>query len=231
MSYSLVSIVLPVYRQAAFIDEVVRSYESLIGQLPTPHEFVLVVNGPNDGTLEACHALAEEFETVRVTQSEPGWGCAVAHGLSVARGDLLCFTNSARTSPDSLALVLLHAMTNPDVVITASRKLRESLVRRLGSLIYNLECRALFDLATFDVNGTPKVFPRSCERLLALERRDDLLDAEFNAICRRFNYPTLSVPIVSNTRFGGRSTTKVSSAFRMYVGAFALSRTLREKSH
>ena len=45
-------------------------------------------------------------------------------------------------------------------VIKASRKIRENWKRRLGSLLYNLECRALFDLPYWDINGTPKVFGR-----------------------------------------------------------------------
>ena len=43
----------------------------------------------------------------------------------------------------------------------ANRKIRDNWRRRLGSLLYNLECRALFDLANWDINGTPKVFPRA----------------------------------------------------------------------
>ena len=92
---------------------------------------------------------------------------------------MLCYTNSARTAPQDLALLLLYANINVDKVIKANRKIRESTFRRMGSLFYNLECRALFDLPYWDINGTPKVFPRKYSRLLELTRDDDMIDLEF----------------------------------------------------
>jgi hypothetical protein len=115
-------------------------------------------------------------------------------------------------------------------VIKANRKIRESFQRRAGSLLYNLECRALFDLSQWDINGTPKVFPRAFDKLMALSREDDLIDAEFNAICRREGYAMLEVPIFSSRRHGGKSTTNYGSAVKMYTGAYALWRSMRQKS-
>jgi hypothetical protein len=158
-----------------------------------------------------------------------GWGRAVRAGLAEARGDLLCFTNSARTTGDDLLLALLYGATHTDTVIKAERKIREKLTRRIGSLLYNLECRALLDLPYWDINGTPKVFPRSLSRLLDLKSNDDLIDLEFNAICRSEGYRIIEVPIFSCTRRSGGSTTKLNSAVRMYLGAFRLAREFRTK--
>ena len=175
-----------------------------------------------------CEDLAGRYPAVRVLPVErAGWGRAVKHGLAHARGDILCYTNSARTHPPDLLLLLLYAVAYPGVVVKANRKIRESAFRRLGSLLFNLQCRALFDLPTWDINGTPKVFPRSFERLLTLRRDDDLIDAEFNVICRRENYAVIEVPIISTRRYGGRSTTNLRSAVRLYWGAFRLFRSER----
>jgi hypothetical protein len=107
-------------------------------------------------------------------------------------------------------------------VLKANRKIRDNWRRRLGSLIYNLECRALFDLPIWDINGTPKVFPREFGALLELERDDDLIDLEFAWVCKREDYPILEVPLLATQRHGGRSTTNYGSALRMYVGAWRL---------
>ena len=72
------------------------------------------------------------------------------------------------------------------------------------------------------MNGTPKVFPRSFDRLLALTRDDDLIDLEFLAVCRREGYPVLEVPIFSGKRHGGDSTTRLASALRLYSGAYRM---------
>jgi hypothetical protein len=147
-------------------------------------------------------------------------------GLREARGDLLCYTNSARTTGQDLTLLLLYAVAWPKAVIKANRKIRESWQRRLGSLLYNLEVRALFDLSVWDINGTPKVFPRKFTKLLELTRDDDLVDAEFLVRCRQANYPVLEVPIFSTRRHGGKSTTGLRSAAKMYAGAWRLRRAL-----
>lgn len=227
MQPELISIVLPVYNQADHIGAIVREYEQALVKVPHPHEILLVVNNSRDATLETCQELARELSNVRVLHSEQGgWGLAVKLGLREARGDLLCYTNSARTAGNHLVLLLLYASVYPQVIVKADRKIRDSIWRRLGSLLYNLECRALFDMPTWDVNGTPKVFPRSFAKLLELREDGDLIDAEFNAISRREGYPMIEVPILSTRRHGGVSTTGLRTAFNLYWGAYQLSRRL-----
>jgi glycosyltransferase involved in cell wall biosynthesis len=219
----LVSIILPVYNQADHIADIVQDYEQALSNLHKPYELLLVVNGCRDNSLEICNELAKQHPTIRVIFSEKGgWGLAVKLGIKEAKGDLLCYTNSARTNARDLLLCVVYAITNPGVVIKANRRIRDNWRRRLGSLLYNLECRLLFDLAYWDVNGTPKVFPRSDAKLLELTSNDDMIDAEFNAVCRAEDYHMLEVPIFAKGRHGGRSTTKMKSAIRMYVGAYRL---------
>jgi glycosyltransferase involved in cell wall biosynthesis len=218
-----ISVVLPVYNQADHISQVVQEYDAALAKIRNPYELILVVNGKRDASLEVCQGLAAEYATIRVLYNEEsGWGRAVIAGLNAASGDILCYTNSARTTHQDLTLMLVYALVYPQVVVKANRKIRESWQRRLGSLLYNLECRALFDLSYWDINGTPKVFPRSFDKLLNLTRSNDLIDAEFNAICRREDYPMIEVPIFSTRRFGGKSTTNYLSAVRMYWGAYRM---------
>jgi len=212
-----------VHNQADHIESLVNDYVKTIRTIPYPFEIVLVVNNSRDHSLVLCQKLADRYPMIRLIHSkEGGWGLSVRLGLREARGDLLCFTNSARTRPEELLLFLLYGISNPEVVIKANRKFRDNWLRRLGSLLYNLQVRSLFDLAYWDVNGTPKVFPRSFDGLMHLEENGDLIDAEFNVICRQSEYPMIEVPIVSVARRGGKSTTNYASALRMYAGAIRL---------
>jgi glycosyltransferase involved in cell wall biosynthesis len=219
----LVSVVLPVHTQAAHIGRVIEEYDLALQMLNIQREFVLVVNGAADGSLEICEAVAARHQAARVLHTPlKGWGRAVKMGLEASHGDVLCYTNSARTEARELALVLLHAVLDTGVVVKATRKIRESSLRRIGSLLYNLECRALFDLAGWDINGTPKAFPRHFDRLLGLTRVDDLIDLEFAIICREQGYPVIEAPTFSSLRHGGRSTTTLATAWRLYWGALGL---------
>jgi glycosyltransferase involved in cell wall biosynthesis len=226
---ALISIVLPVYNEGARVAGIVESYLEALKSIPNPHEIILVTNGCTDNSREVCAALAQANPSVRVQDLEQaGWGRAVKLGLQNARGEILCYTNLSRTTGEDLVSMLKYAIAHPNVVVKSNRKIRESWRRRLGSLLYNIECRALFDLSAWDVNGTPKIFPRACAGLLALTRDDDLIDAEFNVICRRENYALIEVPIFSYKRHGGRSTTNYRSAWKMYAGAFQMWRALRK---
>jgi glycosyltransferase involved in cell wall biosynthesis len=223
MSDFLISVVLPIHNQADHVEVVVSEYVALLSNIKNPYEIILVVNGSNDHSLEVCNSLAQRHERLRVLHSKAGgWGLAVKLGLQNAHGDILAFTNSARTTAQDLMLMVLYSLANPKSVIKANRKIRGSWIRRLGSLLYNIECRAFFDLPQWDINGTPKVFPREMDRLLVLTRDDDLVDLEFNIICRQMNYSLLEVPMVSMRRHGGKSTTNYASAIRMYLGAFQM---------
>lgn len=220
---AMVSVVLPVRNQADHLARVVTDYLETLQRLPQPAELLLVVNASTDSSAAVAQGLAGQHPSIRVVTSDrSGWGHAVRLGLRQARGDLLCYTNSARTAPGDLLLVLLYATAYPEVVVKANRRLRDRWWRRLGSLLYNVECRVLFDFPQWDVNGTPKVFPREFAKLLDLSREDDLIDLEFNVICRRQNYPMVEVPILASRRHGGRSSTGIGSAFRMYWGALQL---------
>jgi len=228
MSFQLASVVLPVYNQADHIEAVLVEYLKALERLDFPTEILPVINGPRrDDSLERCRTLQEQYagkhasiRTLCIDQG--GWGRAVRHGLSQANGDLICYTNSARTTAKDLVLMLLYGSVHNDCVVKANRKIRESWRRRLGSLLYNLECRYLFDLAYWDINGTPKVFPRSFTPLMELQEDGDLIDLEFNALCRRLDYQVLEVPVFSKTRHSGKSTTNWRSAYRMYTGAYQL---------
>jgi glycosyltransferase involved in cell wall biosynthesis len=228
MTFELVSVVLPVHNQADHVEPVVRSFHESLKRLPSPHEILLVVNGSTDRSMKVCRELEGSLDSVRALESKKGgWGRAVLMGLSASRGDLLCYTNLARTRAEDLTILLLYATVHPGVVVKANRKIRDSLYRRMGSLIYNLECRALFDLSFWDINGTPKVFPRSLDKLLELTREDDLIDVEFNLVCRNEGYPVLEVPIFAGSRHGGASTTNHWSAAKLYWGAFDMWRQSR----
>ncbi len=226
-----VSIVLPVYNQGDHIEHIAQSYFRALDNLKHSAEILLVVNASRDGSLERCRKLESEYDSVRVFHNElPGWGRAVRTGLAEARGEVICYTNSARTDAYTLALHVMVAVTNPTLVIKANRRLRHPFMRRLGSVLYNVECRTLFDLPVWDVNGTPKIFSRDVCKQLDLQEDGDLIDLEFILRCKQLGLQILEVPIVSSVRHGGESTTNYYSAVKMYWGAFRMLQWTKQRN-
>ena len=89
-------------------------------------------------------------------------------------------------------------------------------------LLYNFENRKLLGTPVWDVNGTPKVIPRPYLKDLNLISEGDLIDAEVMAKLHRKNVQIVEVLILSTKRIGGRSTTTMKSAMKMYWGLVKL---------
>lgn len=221
---------MPVHNQADHLDDLLCAQLRTLNSLPQPYQLILVPNNCSDASVETCEAQARSGGNIKVVALERGgWGRAVKAGLAASDGDTLCYTNSARTSPQMLAMMLAYSMPYDDVVLKANRRARDNFARRLGSVVYNLECRALLNLATWDINGTPKIFPRAFERLLHLASDDDMIDAEFLAICAEEGYPVMEVPLLLSKRHGGKSTTNLRSAAGMYMGAWRVRNELQRR--
>lgn len=218
-----VSIILPIHNQADHVVTVIEDYHAALGDLPVPWEIVLVENGSRDESAALCAELAMRYPSVRTLRADTaGWGRAVRTGLAAARGEFLCYTNSARTGADELRRALDAGMSRPDRVLKAERKHGRAWFRALGSRLYNLEARLLFGLRLRDINGTPKLFHRRFEALLDLQRDDDLIDLEFCIACHRHGYSMIPLDVASGPRHGGRSTTGWRTAMRLYRGALQM---------
>jgi len=180
---------------------------------------------PDHPTQAAVQGLQSSYAQVVACAPAAGWGRAVRAGLQESRGELLCYANYERTSSTVLVEMLAIAHRNPSLVLRANRRTRDTVVQRIGSLLFNLECRMLLGIPAWDVNGTPKVFPRSFGRLLELSSEGDLFDAEFAAVCERSRYPVVEVPIDASLPAGVlRARPRLGSALKMYLGVPAVRR-------
>ena len=218
------SLVMPFHNQADHIAHVVGSFLADFTKLDRRCELVLVPNGCHDASVEICEQLAAQHPDAvqTVALERGGWGRAINAGFEAARGEVLGYTNTARTTPATATLMLAYAIAYPDAVLKATRRVRENMRRKLGSIAYNYECRRLFDLATWDVDGTPKLFPRTFQHLLRIDSDAELYDLELMRACRYAGYPVVEIPVYEAARFGGRSTTTYRSAARMLWGAYRM---------
>ena len=231
MTPELVSVILPFSNQADYIREIVSGHVAALAEAGIAYEIILVPNGSVDNTNAVCRALAAQLPDVRCLEIERrGWGCAVRSGIAAAAGTFICYTNSARTQSDDLKRILGYSRNNPGLIVKATRINRHSRIRQFGSFLYNMLCGTLLGLSTHDVNGTPKVFPRSASTLRNLQREDDLIDLEFMWRCARGALKVVEIPVHGNDRRGGSSTTGGKTAWRLYIGAIRFWRQVRIES-
>jgi len=222
------SVVLPCRDQAGHIAAVLEKYEAPLDAIGRSYELVVVPNACADDTPAIVSRLAEGNPRLRVVANPAGgWGLSVLTGLAAARGEVLCYTNSARTDPAHIPALLAEYEKHAPCLAKVRREKRGVVLRELGSWLYNLEARWLYAIPVRDVNGTPKIMPRSLYEKLGLFSPGDLLDLELLAKVARLGLPVVEMPVAGFRRHGGKSSTNLKSAWKMYLGALQLRQTLR----
>ena len=228
MSKPVLSIVLPCRNQADHVGAVLPKYLAPLESLALPFELVIVPNASSDSTQAVVEKLALNDARLRVVPNpKGGWGLSVRTGLNAARGEILAYTNTARTDPDTLPQFVQLYLAHGPCLVKARREHRKSPLREIGSALYNLEGRMLFGIAARDVNGTPKVFARDLYEAASPSSDGDLLDMELMAQAARLGTRIIELPVQGFKRHGGKSSTTPSSAWKMYKGALSLWLTLR----
>jgi hypothetical protein len=104
----------------------------------------------------------------------------------------------------------------------ARREARHAPLREFGSMLYNLEAKLCFRVNCRDVNGTPKIFDRSLYESAQLTSEGDLLDLELMRHVAALGLSVIEIPVRGFTRHGGKSSTTVKSALKMYAGALGM---------
>jgi hypothetical protein len=227
MTRASISLVLPVDGPDEALAPVIASYAQTLERADVDWQLVLVpAPGSRSGeaAASACARVAAEDERIAVTAPVAGWGAAVSAGLGQSGGQLLGYSSWQRTPARALAEMVELAIRNPELVLRANRRTRDTRLQRLGSLAFNLECRLLLQIPVWDVNGTPKIFPRAFSELLAIRRTDDLFDAAFAVACERSGYPVMEVPIDAERVARHAGKVGLTAALRMYLSVPSLSR-------
>ena len=218
-----VSVVLAVRNQADHIVSVIDSYVATLALLGRPFEIIIVENESQDDSLRLCRVLAERHSSVSVIHNERrGVGKAVRAGVAAAKGDTLCYTNSAYTTAANLGGAIELYFKNPGCLINTVRENRHPFKRRAGSYLFNAECRALFGFRTKDVNGTPKVLPRALFDQLVLKIDGSLFDVEIFLQCELKGAKIIDRRVPFTPRFGGKSGTNLQLSAKLYAGAFLM---------
>ena len=222
-SKGLVSLVLPCRNQADHIGRVLSGYLLALNGMNLPFELVVVPNASTDATKETVEKLRESDSRIRVVENPlGGWGRSVRTGLAASRGTILAYTNTARTDPTTIPAFVRSFQETGVGLVKARREARHALLREFGSMLYNLVAKLCFRVNCRDVNGTPKIFARSLYESAQLTSEGDLLDLELMRHVAALGLSVSEIPVRGFARHGGKSSTTVKSALKMYAGALGM---------
>lgn len=213
MAEPLLSVVVPVYNQAAAIaanlDVIERRIEDGLG---APFELIVVSDGSADST--DARLLERQSERVRVFHYERnlGKGYALKLGALQARGRWIGFVDAdLDLDPASLPRFLRHAESRGLDIVIGSKRHPDSVVhyprsRRVASRAYQLLVRLLFRLDVRDTQVGLKVMRREVvdEVLPLLIVKRFAFDLELLAVSRSLGYERIEEqPISLDYRFTG----------------------------
>ncbi len=165
MNPPLISVVVPVYKVEAYLQECI---DSILAQSFTDFELILVDDGSPDNSGSICDENATRDSRICVIHQEnQGVTRARANGVAAARGEFINFVDSDDTiPPHSLATLAAHANEATDIVLgmyqggrrpqageiplDKYREITASASTINGCPYARLFRRSLFDNKTFD---------------------------------------------------------------------------------
>ena len=213
------SIIIPAYNERERIRPMLDSYLALfIAQYAENVEFVVVVNGSNDGTEDVVGAYIERFVQVKMVVIEKpiGKGGAIRRGLSEASGDWVGFVDADGSTPAEAYLDLVNHQADGDVLL-ASRWLPESIIphrqpwqRRFLSRMFNLLVRLLFNLHLRDTQCGAKLMSREVldAILPRLGATHWIIDVDILLQAKRMGAKLVEIPTVWNDQPGSKLDVK-----------------------
>lgn len=200
------SVVLPLYNEAACLDTSVHEIQAYLDNQRISFEIVLVNDGSTDCTQEICERVAREDRRVRVVSyaSNRGKGHAVRQGMLAARGKYVLFTDADLAVPIRFVSPCLESLQNGTPVVLASRHLpdsklavRESPIRQfLGEAFRRMAIFGL-GLKVTDITCGFKGFTRQAARRVFSQSRIERwgYDAEVIFLAQKYGYRIGELPV------------------------------------
>jgi glycosyltransferase involved in cell wall biosynthesis len=156
-----VTVVIPVHNEADFMPPALaRLFEELDG-VDADFSVILAENGSTDGTGELAEQIATDEPRLKVLRlPQPNYGAAMRAGFASASSDWVVNFDIDYFSADFLKAALALA-ADADVVLASKRAKgaedTRSLLRRMGTLGFNLLLKLLFRSSVSDTHGMKMV--------------------------------------------------------------------------
>lgn len=114
MKQPLVSIIVPVYNTAEYVEECIQS---ILSQTYKKIELILVNDGSTDGSGEICRKYEQLPNVLYIEQSRTGVQVARKNGVEASTGEWILFVDSDDTLPSNAIKNLLSASKDVDIVV------------------------------------------------------------------------------------------------------------------
>ena len=192
---------MPIHNEAGFLPEALPRLLSVLDGVDADADVILAENGSTDDTAAVAERLATADRRVAVLRlPTPDYGAAMRDGFLAARGEWIANVDIDYFSGEFLTAALSLA-DEADVVLASKRAPgaddRRSIVRRLGTLVFNVLLRVLLGSHVSDTHGM-KVIRRTVVTAIAprVTSTKDLFDTELVVRAERAGHRIREIPAV-----------------------------------
>jgi dolichol-phosphate mannosyltransferase len=159
------SIVVPVFREGAAVDPVLRT---LTGAIATPHEILVVYDFDEDPTVPVIERLHEELPAIRGLRNDLGRGVlnAMKAGIAASRSDYVLISMADGSDEPQVVDPMVALARGGADVVSASRYMKGGhqvggpLLKRLMSRTAGLTLHWFGGVATHDPTNNFKLYTR-----------------------------------------------------------------------
>ncbi len=214
---------MPCYNEEELVAETVRQLLGAFASAGHRLELIAVDNGSSDRTGEILRDLAErhpEVVSTRVAVNQ-GYGFGILSGLPLCTAPwvgLICADGQVE-AVDVVKLFDVAARSKGPRLVKVRRRFRmDGLRRKVTSIAYNVFTALLFGgLGSIDVNGNPKIMPRTYLDRMRLQSKDWFLDAEIMIKAKRLGLEVLELNVMAMMRTGGKSNVRPSTCWEFFL--------------
>ena len=184
------SLVVPAHNEAENMPRVMSQARTVLGELASSSEVILVDDGSSDGTAEVARAAlaGDAVGRLRVVTHErkSGYGVSVADGLRAAVGDYIAFVDGDGQFDLNDLTRLAGRIQTADLVAGIRASRADPWFRMIISGTFNVLVRLLYGLRYRDVDCGLKLMRRSVlDAATPIRARSALLNTELFFQARR----------------------------------------------
>jgi glycosyltransferase involved in cell wall biosynthesis len=213
------SLVMPCFNEETIVSQTISKLLNVFANAGYRLEIVAVDNGSSDRTGEIIRGWAARNPAVvhhRVEQNQ-GYGNGILSGLRLATGRWVG-TIPADGQVDAEDVVRLYEVASsadPWVLAKVRRCFRlDGIIRKFVSVGYNLMFRSFWPtVASIDINGVPKVFPREAVTAMNLQSKGWFLDPEIMIKSHALGMRIIEFNVFARLRGGGVSHVKPATCW------------------
>src|SRR6266576_3418756 len=202
------SVVFPAFNEEANIRAVVEDAYRTVPKLAPIFEIIVANDGSKDRTGEICDRLVEELPEVRVVHHprNRGYGAALKSGITLARYDLIFFTDADGQFDLNEVAALLEQADSYDIVAGYRARRQDPPHRLLFAWGWNILVRLVLGIRIRDIDCAFKVFNRRVFDKVQINSVGAMVNTEIFAQVFRFGMTVREVPVSHFPRRHGKPT-------------------------